>query len=65
MIEKPIDQTKNAYVKYCKPVFVMIAVLLLLTYIASYAAPKIHIDTEVINVLDRDYNLFINNNDKV
>lgn len=44
---------------------ILLVGLLIVLYLLSFVSPKIYITTELKNVLDKDYDIFINNNDDI
>lgn len=65
MSKKTIIDVKNALINHKKKTFTVIVILALSLYLGSFISPNIYIEAEIKAVLDRDYNMFINNNDDI
>ena len=65
MSKKTFSDIKIIASKHKIKIFTVIVIPLLLIYFISFISPKIYIETNIGDVRDKDYNIFINNNDNI
>lgn len=59
------SKLRTYFIKNKKHVIIEIFLLIFILYLAMFISPKVYINTEIKDVSDKDYNIFINNNDNI